>query len=307
MALNRGVRYRVMDTRLFEDDMDSIRYDEPADDDSGDKFDDDPEIQFWLKEEEKRAGLLQEFWDDLRGLWSKFWGGVTRPFADRAQWAGSSFLELGYSKNCLPFFIIFVFVAMYFGTLLHETLHIAAAAMVNEVPVGIRLNGGVYSVLGSGLSTLTGGFVQNADLASGNPGSAIILATDNPWHTAFIGIFPNIIMFMMGFAWLRKGLNERNPVFFGAGLVFSCSNLEIFVPSLHTDVTATSAWVASIIGVTGNDIGAVTMLIAAAVLGTGYALSVAYDRWQKGLVERHGKDSARPAAQKTKTPKPYPA
>jgi hypothetical protein len=279
MPSDKSLHHSVKDTRRFEDDMDAIPVHEPSDD-GVEKFDDDEDVRYWLDSDGEPRGTLGEFRDDL----SRIRDGVLKPVGTRVVWAGRNFVQLGFSRYCLLFFLIFVFLAIYFGTLLHETLHIVAASFVGEIPVGIRLNAAIYSQVGSVLSMATGGFVQTASMDSNNPGSALIHSSGNPLHTAFIGIFPNIIMFMLGFTWLRKGLNETRPAFFAVGLVFTCSNLEIFIPSLRTDVTPTANYVAGSIGVTGDDIGAITFIVAAAVFGSGYILSVVYDRWQRKLV-----------------------
>jgi len=280
MTSESGIRLRVIDTRLFEDDMDGVVYDEPREE--PEDFEDDEELRYWLGNSELKPGLWNEFRNDLGRLRAK----LTTPIKRRAAWAASNFLELGISKYCLAYFIVFVLITLYFGTILHETLHIVAAAFTNEIPVGIRLNSMLYSQVGGALGAVTGGFIQTAAMDSGNPGSALIRYTANPFHTAVIGIFPNVVLFMLGFTWLRKGLNEKSAPFFASGLVFTCSNLEIFIPALRTDITSTGYCIANAFSITGDDVGAVTILLAAAVVGSGYVLSVLYDRWQKRLVEK---------------------
>ena len=282
MASEGCIRRRITETRKFEDDMDSVVYDEPKEESADSLLEDDEEVRYWLDRRTDKPGILGEFACDVKALGGRFYN----PLKRRVAWAGTNFIELGIKRYCLVFFLLFVFLTIYFGTLLHETLHIVGAAFVNEIPVGIRLNSMLYSPVAGFLSQATGGFVQSASLNSGNPGSAIILHTDNPLHIAIIGIFPNVLLFMLGFTWLRKGLNEKRPGYFGAGLVFSCSNLEIFIPSLHTDITSTAQYIASVFSITGDDVGGVTIILAAMVVGSGYMLSVLYDRWQKKLVQR---------------------
>lgn len=300
MVSSRGDRFRVMDSRLFEDDMDSIPADEPpgADSDDSKMLDDDEDVKYWTEKTDEKPGVIEEFKQDL----GRFRDGLMMPAGRRIAWGARSFMELAYRRYVIFFFIIFVVATIYFGTLLHETLHIVAAAFVGEIPVGIRLNVALYSQVGGALSAVTGGFVQTAVMDPNNPGSALILSSGDPLHTAIIGAFPNVIMFMLGFTWLRKGLNETRPGFFAAGLVFTCSNLEIFIPSLHTDVTPTANYLAGLAGLSGNDVGAMTILVAAIVFGSGYLLSVIYDRWQRWLVVRHsGKYAIKRASKKPVT------
>jgi hypothetical protein len=280
MRDNTNIQVKVTDTRLFEDDMDGIAYDEPHE--VKEYFDDEDEVRYWLDRGNFKPGLFEEFKDDTKRMVSN----VTGPVKRRIAWAGKNFVELGLSKYCLPLFLVFVLITIYFGTIIHETMHVIAASFVGEVPVGIRLNIDLYPQIGSFLWGITGGFVQTSYMDSGNPGAALIRHSDNPLHIALIGMVPNVIIFMLGFTWFRKGLNEKRAGYFGAGLVFTCSNLEIFIPTLHTDVSATSAYIAGVLSLSEQDAGAITVLLAALTVGCGYAMSRLYDRWQRRLVEK---------------------
>jgi hypothetical protein len=242
----------------------------------------DDDIEFWLNDENFKPSDLTIFCQKIRKLVHRIWSRLDK----KLTWIFRAFVELGYTDRCLPYFIISMFLALYFGCLLHEGIHAVTALILDEIPVEIKLNDVLYAPITPILAKLFSGFITTESMELGQLGIAIIITSGGILNKTLIGLMPNIILFTIGFIWVRKGLLEKKPWWFGAGLVFTCSNLEIFIPHLHTDVYVPSKYLSSLIPLSENDAGIFTILIAGVTITFSYLLSKSYDKWQRNLLKR---------------------
>lgn len=245
------------------------------------------EVRFWLSDEHFEPSPLPRIWFGFL----RFLDTVTFPIRQRIEWAARDFVELAYTKHCIIWFAVFIFLSIYFGAMIHEGLHVLTAYIIGEVPLSIKLNSDLYGPLAPVFEYTSKGFISVGAMGAGNPGYAMVMIPSNSMLArSLIALVPNIVLFTLGFIWLRKGLQEKRPGWFAVGLMFTCANLEMFIPGLYTDAYTTSKYLASLLSIRGNNEGLFTWLVAFSVFLFSYFLSRAYDKWQRGMKEKSGRD-----------------